>query len=98
MLDAVPKEYAANGYRGMLQAMISVHKRRIQSGTSTSVMPLAILYLRLGDYDHCFEWLEKAYSERSGALTYLISDPTYEPIQSDPRYRDLVKRVGLPMR
>jgi hypothetical protein len=50
----------------------------------------------MGDYDHGFEWLEKAYSEHAADLTYLVSDTEYEFVQSNPRYKDLVKRGGLP--
>jgi hypothetical protein len=97
MLDAGRKGYSAGGYRGLLKAMLVVSQQRIRNGISVSPVHVAELYLRLGDYDHAFEWLEKAYSERSGSLTYLVSDPVFETVKSDARYIDLVKRVGLPL-
>ena len=43
-----------------------------------------------------FEWLEKAYQERSSWLTELGVDPVWADLHSDPRYADLIRRVGLP--
>jgi hypothetical protein len=57
---------------------------------------LAIIYAGIGDRDHAFEWLEKAYEERSGLLLYLKTDPFFDPLRSDPRFADLLLRVGLP--
>jgi hypothetical protein len=50
----------------------------------------------MGDRDHTFEWLEKAYAERSGNLEDIKTEDAFEPFHSDPRYADLLKRMGLP--
>ena len=42
-----------------------------------------------------FVWLQKAYSEHSNALTSLKVDPIYDPLRTDPRFQDLLRRVGL---
>ena len=57
---------------------------------------MAIIYLGLGQKDQAFEWLEKAYGEHSESLRYLKSDPRHDSIRLDPRFSDLVRRVGLP--
>ena len=49
-----------------------------------------------GERDIAFGWLERAYKVRDGNLTDLNSDPVWDPLRSDPRFADLVKRVGLP--
>ena len=46
--------------------------------------------------DRAFEWLERAYQERSTVLAYLRLDPRLAPLRSDPRYADLVRRLGFP--
>jgi hypothetical protein len=50
----------------------------------------------MGHRDHTFEWLEKAYAERSGRMEYLKTEDFFEPFHSDPRYIDLLRRMGLP--
>jgi hypothetical protein len=52
-------------------------------------------YAAVGDLDRAFEALERAYQARSAGLIYLHLDPGYEPLRGDPRYRDLVRRIGL---
>jgi len=50
----------------------------------------------LGDKDQAFAWLDKVYDERSSYLTWLKVEPLFDPLRSDPRFADLVRRVGLP--
>jgi tetratricopeptide (TPR) repeat protein len=56
---------------------------------------IAIGYVGLDDHDAAFLWLERAYAERSQALTFLKMDPIFDSIRSDPRYEDLIARIGL---
>lgn len=46
--------------------------------------------------DETFEWLEKAYGERSSSLPYLNVDPRFDDLRQDPRFQNLVTRIGLP--
>jgi len=57
---------------------------------------IASLYAQMDDRDHTFEWLEKAYAEHSGRMEYVKVDYFFEPLHSDPRYLDLLRRMGLP--
>jgi TolB-like protein/Tfp pilus assembly protein PilF len=57
---------------------------------------MAILYTALGDKDQAFKFLEKAYQERSIRLSYLKPEESFDPLRSDPRFVDLLRRVGLP--
>jgi TolB-like protein/DNA-binding winged helix-turn-helix (wHTH) protein/Tfp pilus assembly protein PilF len=52
-------------------------------------------YIALGDKDQAFFWLEKAYTQHSNAMTWLKVGPIYDPLRSDPRFQDLLRRVGL---
>jgi serine/threonine-protein kinase len=56
---------------------------------------LAMGYGAVGDLDGAFGALERAYQARSAGLIYLHLDPGYDPLRGDPRYRDLVQRIGL---
>jgi TolB-like protein/DNA-binding winged helix-turn-helix (wHTH) protein/Flp pilus assembly protein TadD len=62
------------------------------------VSPLVIAgtYITSGDKDHAFEWLEKAYQERSPVLFAIKVDPSWDPMRSDPRFQDLLRRMNFP--
>jgi len=57
---------------------------------------VATVYTGLGENDRAFEWLNKAYDERSNWLVWLKADPRWAPLKTDKRYAELVNRVGLP--
>jgi tetratricopeptide (TPR) repeat protein len=56
---------------------------------------LAVLYVALGDTESAFSSLEKAYSAHDLQLQYLNVEPGFDPIRGDPRFLDLLRRVGL---
>jgi len=56
---------------------------------------LAMGYAALAEYDKAFALLERAFQARSSGLIYLHLDPGYEPLRQDPRYAELVTRIGL---
>ena len=53
-------------------------------------------HLALGDVDRGFEYLERAHRDRAIGLTYLRLDPNLDGVRTDPRYADLVRRMGFP--
>jgi len=55
----------------------------------------ARIYAGMGDKDQAFVWLEKGYEERSTPLYFLKVDPIWDPLRSDPRFNDLLRRIGL---
>lgn len=57
---------------------------------------MAIMYGALGESNEGFAWLEKAYEERDPQLTYLKAGRRFEPQREDPRFKQLLRRVGLP--
>jgi serine/threonine protein kinase len=57
---------------------------------------IAAIYAGLGDKDQTFSWLEKAYEERSEWLVNFKADQRFDGVRSDPRFAELVRRVGLP--
>jgi TolB-like protein/Tfp pilus assembly protein PilF len=57
---------------------------------------IALIYAGLGEKDEAFRWLEQSYTAHDKGLTYLKIDPCVDPLRSDPRFHDLVRRVGLP--
>ena len=58
---------------------------------------IGTIYAGLGEKDKAFEFLEKAYQERSPDIPYFLkADLRIDSLRSDPRFQDLVRRVGLP--
>jgi serine/threonine protein kinase/Flp pilus assembly protein TadD len=55
----------------------------------------AIIHAGLGEVDWAFEWLERAYEERSGFLAFLGVEPMLDGLRTDPRFADLARRVGI---
>jgi eukaryotic-like serine/threonine-protein kinase len=55
----------------------------------------AAVYAGLGDKDQAFAWLEKGFQARNATLVFLVTDLTFDPLRSDPRYGDLLRRMGL---
>jgi len=71
--------------------------RELSGRRFVSAYDFAILYAGLGEKDQAFEWLERAYEERSFSLVMsLKAEPRLDNLQSDPRFQDLVRRVDLP--
>jgi hypothetical protein len=56
---------------------------------------LAMGHAALGNMDAAFESLERAYQARSAGLIYLHVDPGYDPLRADPRYADILARIGV---
>lgn len=57
---------------------------------------VAMIYVGLGDKDDAFAWLEKAYEQRSFFLLFAKMDPMVDSLRSDPRFTDLIRRIGFP--
>jgi len=93
-LDMLATAYAHAGRRQDALTLINELKQRRQRG----YVPAGAFintYLALGDYDQAFFWCEEAYKEQSGILQWIKVDPLFDPVRNDPRFVDLVHRVGL---
>ncbi len=60
-----------------------------------SAYDIAVIYMGLGETGRALEWLNKAYEEHSGFLVYVYLDPRFRPLRSDPRFQDLLRRMGF---
>ncbi len=56
---------------------------------------IAIVYGELGDLDRAFEYLDRAFAEDPGNLVYLRADPTADSLKGDPRFAELMRKLGL---
>jgi len=91
-IAAAKEAFARRGWEGFLRHMVDYW----QSKPVASPDDIAAFYAQLGDKDKAFEWLEKAYEQHDEGLTLLKVEPRYDPLRSDPRFTDLMRRVGLP--
>jgi eukaryotic-like serine/threonine-protein kinase len=93
--EAFATGYGKAKLKGACLALIEVLKNRSQN-EYVSPYDIAVYYALMGDRDHTFELLEKAYAERSGRMAYVKVQEFFMPFHSDPRYIDLLKRMGFP--
>jgi hypothetical protein len=84
--------YARAGERGRARALL---KRLETSKEYVSPGELAVLYAALGEHESAFASLERSYAAHDLQLKYLGVDPALDPLRSDPRFQDLMRRVGL---
>ena len=85
-------DYAMGGERAYWLAKL----RLDQTYHVQSISQMAIDHTQLGNTDNALLWLEKAYQARSSEVLSLKVDPDLDPLRSDPRFQELVRRIGLP--
>jgi hypothetical protein len=85
------------GFAGKKDEATMVVNELLELSEHRYVTPAALVfaYTGLGDKDQAFAWMEKCYQERSNFMVYLKAVPLLDPLRSDPRFADLVRRVGL---
>lgn len=88
------RAYALAGRRDEALKLLVELKKRSETGyVPTGAFVNA--YLGLGDKEQTFVWLERAYQEQSNILQFVKVHPYFDPLRDDPRFRDLLRRVGL---
>jgi len=94
-ITALAHAYALSGKRAEAQKTLA-ELQEISKQHYVSAASIALIYAALGDKDQAFTWLEKADKERDGLLARLKVDPRFDSLRSDPRFADLMRRVGVP--
>jgi tetratricopeptide (TPR) repeat protein len=95
ILAALGHTYAVAGRRGEALKILDELKEMSRQ-KYVSPYDLAVLYTGLGEKDQAIEQLSKAYEERAGWIINLKVEPLFDPLRSDPRFADLVRRLRLP--
>jgi eukaryotic-like serine/threonine-protein kinase len=93
--SALEQGFRSAGWKGALAKGIEARQAQRKKGYS-SAYNIAALYADLGDKDQAFRWLNTAYQERDWWLEGLKTYFPLDPIRSDPRFAELVRKVGLP--
>ena len=94
VIGTLVRAYAQSGRRTEAHRLVDELKRRQQR----NYVPAAAFvdaYLGLGERDQAFAWLDRAYREHSSILQILKVYPPFDPLRGDPRFADLLHRVGL---
>jgi TolB-like protein/Tfp pilus assembly protein PilF len=86
--------YAMSGLRDEARKVLDELMRRIGKNQALPTT-LAIVYAGLNDGDHAFEWMEKAYEQRTEGVVYLKAQPYFDNLRSDPRRAVFLRRIGL---
>ncbi len=94
VMGVLIRAYAHSGRRSDALRVLEELKKRSQTGY-VPAGAFVNAYLGLGDKEQAFAWMERAYQERSNLLQFLKVHPFFDPLRSDPRFANLVRRVGL---
>jgi eukaryotic-like serine/threonine-protein kinase len=87
--------YAASARRGEAHKLLEELKEQAKQRHVTPYW-IAMIYVGLGEKDEAFAWFEKAYQERTSSLLWFKTDPLLDSLRSDPRFQDLLQRIGFP--
>jgi hypothetical protein len=101
LVEAFEQGLAEAGYEGAHRRIADIMAARLEE--SAGVVPpggfdaffIAQQYLYAGDYDRTIDWLEKSYEARNPNMPAL-GRPHWDPLRSDPRFQDLLRRMNLP--
>src|ERR1035438_1411133 len=93
-LAALGQAFAVSHQEGEARTILDQLRERSRQ-TYVQPMWIAVIHLGLGEKDQAFDWMQKAYDDRSAWLVYLKVDPLFDPVRGDARFADLLRRVGL---
>jgi TolB-like protein/DNA-binding winged helix-turn-helix (wHTH) protein/Tfp pilus assembly protein PilF len=88
--------YAESGYRSAIRVILEDRRQKRSNGLWLPFVDDAYFYLTLGEKNQALTALERAVQERDPNVTALQVDPIFDFIRSDPRFAELVHKVGLP--
>jgi len=91
--ELLGRAYAMSGKRGKALEILQQLREGSEKGYSEG---LTFSYIALGEMDQAFEFLERAFEERDGWLLFAKMSPYYDPLRSDPRFQDLLRRMNFP--
>lgn len=93
-LASLGQAYARSGRAGAARRVIAELEAQLPSGLASPDY-IASVYISLGDKEAALIWLERAYEARSDLLVFVKVDPIWDGLRADPRFQDLLRRIGL---
>jgi len=95
MPELITYAQGLEGHHGMGRRELKDLTERSRHGNAVRPFTVALVCLGLGERDAALDWLERAYDVRDPRMAYAKTDPSLDPVRSDPRFGDLLKRMGL---
>jgi tetratricopeptide (TPR) repeat protein len=91
---AIRETYAASGYEAAMRELV---KRMLTwlGGVRPPLAFIAHILAQIGDKEGALKYIERAYEERAQEIYTLVIDPGFDPIRSEPRFHEIVRRLGL---
>jgi hypothetical protein len=101
-LDGAPPEisegfreaFRVSGWHGFLRRRLEALKMKAKTG-QVEPFQFADLYVRLGQKDEAFAWLEKTFEARDASTLQVKVEPAFDSLRNDPRYAPLIRKIGL---
>ena len=92
-VDALNRAWSTGGMSAYWRRRIEMEREEQLASGDVFPYRLALLYARAGDSDNAFEWLERAYEQRSNHLLRLATEPAFDSVRSDVRFQRLIQRI-----
>jgi tetratricopeptide (TPR) repeat protein len=101
LVEAFEQGLAEDGQEGAFRRLADILAAQLEEaggvlGPGFGPTRIANRYIYAGDYDRAIEWLEKAYEVHHPTLPYISVNPLWDPLRSNPRFQDLLRRMNLP--
>jgi tetratricopeptide (TPR) repeat protein len=94
LLALLGHEYAVSG-QGDKARKIEAQLEQLSKRRYVAALYIAMIWTGLGDRDQAFRWLDRAYDEDCEYLVYLQTEPMADPLRGDPRFAELLRKLGL---
>jgi tetratricopeptide (TPR) repeat protein len=94
IVAALGYTYGRAGQRLEAQQLLD-ELQQLSQRRYVSPMLGALIATGMGEYDQAFQWLEQSYADRAQMMSELGAEPAFDPLRADPRFADLLRRVGL---
>ena len=94
VLSYLARAYALSGKRDEAMKVVA-QMYELARQRYVPAYGFGFVYAALGDKDQAFQWLERSLQDGGWEITFLKVDPAMDSLRSDPRFNDLMKRVGL---
>src|SRR6266849_331191 len=86
--------YARSGQKDEAERLLNELKKESEKNYVAADL-IAKIYIGLGKHDEALVWLERGYEERANGMIFLKVDPAFDPLRSNIRFTDLLRRIGL---